>query len=310
MRPLTRLIAALLLLALPQGCGNRNVAPFQVATNVWPGYEPLYLARQLGLLDPNRIRLLEVPNSTDGMRALKSGLIPAAALTLDEVLTLQQDGVDLRIVLVMAISKGADVLMGRPGLASLQDLKGRRIGVENSAVGAYLLNRTLDHAGLRPQDVVPVPIAVHAHEKAFRSGSIDALVTFDPVRSRLLKDGAVLLFDSSRIPNEIFDVLVVRTEALRSQPRIAETLRTAWFSALDQYARDPRDSARRMAPRERLEPEAFMAVLAGLEFPDRSTEAGLRNGGLLVPARRLADLMLEKRLLVRPVDPANLLAAP
>ena len=309
MLPLLRILAALLLLAPAPSCERRRIAALQVATNVWPGYEPLYLARQLGMLEPAGVRLVEMPNSTDTLRALRGGMVGAAALTLDEALTLLQDGMDLRIVLVLDISNGADALLGGPGVNSLLELRGRRVGVENNAVGAYLLARALEHAGMRTEELKVVPVTENAHEEALRSAAVDAIVTFEPARSRLIARGAKVLFDSRQLPQEIFDVLVVQAETLRSHPEGVAKLREAWFQALEHLERDPEDATRRMAPREGLEPRSFRRALQGLEFPGRDAERRLREGGLLAPARRLVEVMVRNRLLRRPVDPAQLLAA-
>ena len=302
------ILGLFLALALAGACGRAPVEPIRLATNVWPGYEPLYLARQLGTLDPKGFHLVEMSNASDAVRALKAGRVAGAALTLDETLTLLQDDVDLQVVLVMDVSSGADAILGRPQVASLAALKGRRVGVEQSAVGGYLLTRALDRVQLRPADVVIVPITQGAHEASFLKGSLDALVTFEPTRSRLLARGAKVLFDSSQIPGEIFDVLVLRGDVARARPEVAAQLRQGWFQALA-YLRDhPQDAAHRMAPREQLGPESFHRALQGLTFPDAEAEARMRGGGLLAPARRLADLMFQEKLLQRPVDPARLLA--
>jgi NitT/TauT family transport system substrate-binding protein len=302
-----RYLALLLTLALLPGCGRPPEGPFQVATNVWPGYEPFFLARQMGELPPEDFRLVEMSDASDCLRALQAGRVSAATLTLDETFTLLQEGEDLQVVLVLDISNGADVLLGRPGVNSLAELKGRRIGAENTAVGAYMLSRALERAGLYPGEVEMVPVTMGAHEAAFQSGAVDAIVTYEPNRTRLLAGGAQVLFDSSQIPNEIFDVLVVRGEAARTNPAAVARLQEAWFKTLAYIHEYPQESARRMAPREGLEPEAFRMALKGLSFPDAAAEAQLRKGDLLAPARRLADLMLRKRLLAHPVDPSLLL---
>ncbi|GLH74362.1 hypothetical protein GETHLI_28640 [Geothrix limicola] len=308
-RPL-RLLCLTWLLVLSTGCGRPPEPPLQVATCVWPGYEPLFLARQLGALDAKTCRLLQMPTTSDCIRAFQSGRVSAAAMTLDEAFTVLQDGVDLQVVLVMDVSHGADVLLGGPKVHTLADLKGRRVGLETSAVGAYLLSRALDKAGLGPEDIHVVPLSEGAHVAAYRNGTVDALVTLEPVRTRLLGEGARILFDSSQIPNEIFDVLVVRGSVARQRPEAVAQLREAWFRALAYLRAQPREAARRMAPREGQEPEAFLRTLDGLAFPDARAEARMRGGELLPPARRLADLMLKKGLLRRPVDPARLFPGP
>ena len=107
--------------------------PLAVGTNVWPGYEPLYLARNLGYYNDS-IRLVEYSSATEVLRAIRNKLIDVATLTLDEVLLLRQSGVDVRSVLVTDISNGGDVIVARPGIETLADLKGRKVGVESTAL--------------------------------------------------------------------------------------------------------------------------------------------------------------------------------
>ena len=46
--------------ALLSACGARYEAPLTVGTNTWTGYEPLYLARDLGLHEGLPLRLVEL----------------------------------------------------------------------------------------------------------------------------------------------------------------------------------------------------------------------------------------------------------
>ncbi|WP_254517510.1 ABC transporter substrate-binding protein, partial [Salmonella enterica] len=78
------------------------------------------------------------------------GRLEAAALTLDEVLLGRNQGLDLRVILVLDISTGADVVVAAPHVHSLADLKGRRIGFEEGATGALMMNAVLAAAGLGP----------------------------------------------------------------------------------------------------------------------------------------------------------------
>ena len=89
----------------------------------------------------------------------------------------------------MNISAGADVIIARPPLAQVSDLRGRRVGVEQTAVGAYMLQGALQQAGLKVGEVTVVPLPIDEHVAAWRSGSVDALVTFDPARHVLLHEG-------------------------------------------------------------------------------------------------------------------------
>ena len=112
-------LLALVLAALFVAACSAPGTPLRVGSNVWPGYEFLYLAREKGLYDES-IRLVELASASDVMDALRAGDIEAGALTLDETITLASEGVDLVVVLVFDISAGADVLMTKPSITRLE----------------------------------------------------------------------------------------------------------------------------------------------------------------------------------------------
>jgi NitT/TauT family transport system substrate-binding protein len=278
---------------------------FRVGTNVWVGYEPLYLARSLNWLDEDTARLVEFQSNTEVIRAFRNGVVEAAALTLDEALLLAQDGIDCRIVQVLDYSQGGDVILGRKGIASLAAARGKRVGVESTAVGAYMLARGLQKSGMSIADVQIISMGIDVQERAFNAGKVDVVVTFDPVRTRLLKGGAVRLFDSAEIPGEIVDVLVVRGDFLERYPDRVRRLLAAWNRALAAIDRDPDDSARRMAVREKISPAEMHEALKGVRFPDADENramVGSSAPALLPVAERLGRVMLDAKLLAHPVD--------
>lgn len=284
--------------------------PLAVGTNVWPGYEPLYLARNLGYYNDS-IRLVEYSSATEVLRAIRNKLIDVAALTLDEVLLLRQSGVDVRIVLVTDISNGGDVIVARPGIESLADLKGRKVGVESTALGAYVLTRALQKVGLTPADVQVVPIEVASHYMAYTDNVMDAVVTFEPVRSQLLRDGAHLVFDSSQIPGEIVDVVVVREEVLAGKEEQIQGLISGWFKALTYLSVNPNDASKRMTGRLNLSPEEVLASYEGLILPDPEGNLDMFDESqalsLIQTAKNLTTIMIEANLLDRS---PNVLIAP
>jgi len=284
--------------------------PLAVGTNVWPGYEPLYLARNLGYYNDS-IRLVEYSSATEVLRAIRNKLIDVATLTLDEVLLLRQSGVDVRIVLVTDISNGGDVIVARPGIESLADLKGRKVGVESTALGAYVLTRALQKVGLTPADVQVVPIEVASHYMAYTDNVMDAVVTFEPVRSQLLRDGAHLVFDSSQIPGEIVDVVVVREEVLAGKEEQIQGLISGWFKALTYLSVNPNDASKRMTGRLNLSPEEVLASYEGLILPDPEGNLDMFDESqalsLIQTAKNLTTIMIEANLLDRS---PNVLIAP
>jgi NitT/TauT family transport system substrate-binding protein len=306
MRVLSGLSAALMLTA----CLQDPAPPLSVGTIVWPGYEPLFLARALGYYDEQPIQFIEYPSATEVIRGFESGAIDAATLTTDEVLRLAVNEQEPRIVLAMDSSFGADAILASNEFGELKDLRGHRIGAEPNALGAYMLMRGLETAGLTKTDVHVVPLRIFETEEALSKGEVDAVVTFEPYRTRLLAAGAHTLFDSRRIPGEIHDVLCVRKRLLaRSNPPL-QSLVDGWFRALDYLHHDPSDAANRMATRQELSPEQFLSALQGIRIQSRAESEALLHAtdpALGDSLRNLADVMLEHGLLRGPVETGPLL---
>src|SRR3954464_3736313 len=149
-------LACLLLLFIAAtlgGCMREPESALRIGTNVWIGSEPLYLARELGRLDPNVVQLVEYPSAGEVLRAYRNQAIDGMVISLDELFGLAADGLQPRVILVVDVSNGADAVVGRRGMRSMRDLKGKSIAVESSALGAFVLSRALALSGMQPGDV-------------------------------------------------------------------------------------------------------------------------------------------------------------
>ena len=150
----------------------------RLGTNVWPGYEPLYLARSMNQFDESSVRLVECSSASQVIREFRNNTLEIAALTLDEVLLLKEDGYDVKIILVTDISHGGDVILAKPEIASLEHLRGRNVGVEHTALGAYVLTRALQSAGMSVGELNVIPLEIDKHERAFDDDKVDKAVSW------------------------------------------------------------------------------------------------------------------------------------
>ncbi len=273
----------------------------RLGTNVWLGYEPLYLAQELGYFQNKQIHLSEYASTTQVLRAYRNNAIDAAALTLDEVLQLVDQGYSPKIVLVTDFSNGADAIIATADVHHFKDLQGRRIGVENSALGAFFISRALTENGMKKEQIKLVPLEINEQEQAFNSKQVDAVVTFDPVRSQLLERGAKSLFDSSMIAGEIVDVLVVKDTVLSSRPEQIEKLIDGWFRAREYIQKNRMRASGIMAKRLKLEPDAIDKALRLIIIPDQDENGILvgnhGNAKLNTTVKRLASIMRDQGLI-------------
>ena len=162
------------------GCVREPEPPLRIGTNVWIGSEPLYLARDLGHLNAKVVQLVEYPSASEVLRAYRNQAIDGMVISLDELLVLSADGQQPKIILVADVSHGADVVVGRPGMRTMQDLKGKRIAVESGALGAYVLSRALAVSNMQAADVIIAHLESNEQPSAFAKGEVDGAVTFDP----------------------------------------------------------------------------------------------------------------------------------
>lgn len=294
------LLAALLLAGAPAR------EPLRLGTNVWSGYEPLYLARDRGYLDPARVKLVEFRSATQVMHALETGAIDGGALTLDEVLTVTGRGVPLTLVMALDISAGADCIIVQPDLGGMADLRGRRIAVENTALGAYVLLRALEQAGLPVEEIEAVRMDVSRHVRSFESGEIAASVCFDPTRSKLLALGGKEVFTSNDIPGEIVDLIAIRNDALDRRRDALRHLGAAWDAALAYIADEPENAYSMLGRRMGLDRDGARSAYSRLNLLDLRASVRLLTSEAfrLETMVRVRRFMVDRGLIAHPVDPA------
>jgi len=278
--------------------------PLRVGTTLWPGYEPLYLAKEINAYKED-IRMIDYPSTSEVLRAFKNRIVEVAALTLDEVVLLEESNIPVQIILVLDISEGADVIMARPELKNIQGLKGARVAVESTAVGAYTLSRALEVHNINISDISLVNVENSSHKEAYENNLADAVVTYEPVRTQLLKLGAIEVFNSTEIPGEIVDVLVIHNDISRSHKDELYDISKGWFKALKHMKDEPAASYNFIASRMKLTPREAKESYIGLSLPsldknkimlsgaapplaktfDRLTQH-MKNSGLIQPSAK------------------------
>lgn len=302
-------VAAVGLAGLTACSEEKSSNPIRIGTNVWPGYEPLYLARDAGLYDKSKVQLVEYPSASSVIRALKSRSIEAAALTLDEVLILLQHEIPVRAVLVLDISHGGDVIIAKPHIKKFADLAGQRVGVEGSALGAYVLSRALDINNMRVEDITVVQLEADEHDRSYINDKVDAVVTFEPTRTTLMNAGGHEVFTSREIPGEVVDVLVIHEDAIAQSPDHVRHITKGWFAALDLLNNEPQKSGAIIAQRLGITPQEALDSFEGLKLPNQKENKILLNGKspkLMDVTTMLSQTMRNRDLLRKDINAQSL----
>jgi len=243
-----RIAATTLLVAVLAGCTPPD-PPLRVGLLEWPPYDILRLARLSGDLPAGQFELVQFRSPAEASRAYAAGGIDIVALPLDYEIRLAEGSDDHRAFIIIDESAGGDAIIGRQPFDSLAGIAGSTIGLESSELGIHMLSRLLDHAGLTAADI---DLAFHDYPDqadAWRQGSVDLMITYEPNRSRLLQMGGQVLFSSADIPGEIIDVFIARQSQIEARNADFRRFSRAWFSAVRDWEGDSQSAASRLAPR-------------------------------------------------------------
>ncbi len=255
----------------------------RIGINPWPGYEPLFIARDAGLFAQHGIavKLVEFTSVGDCLRGFQQGDVDGMTCTLVEVALGRQAHLASPPVptLVTDSSLGADVLLADPAIADVAALRERRIGVEAASLGIFILERSLAKYGLSRKDVSIVALGQDEMAEALNMHRVDAIMTYAPYSIAATKQGAHILFSTREIPDEVLDVVAVSDDALRADPQLAARLRAVWHDVLALIARDPAAAHARMAARQHLTSEEFTASLDGIAVTPAADQDRLLTAG-------------------------------
>jgi NitT/TauT family transport system substrate-binding protein len=249
MRKLLLPLSALFLLAGSLGAAG-NPPSFTLGWSVYVGWDPYQYMAKSGLLKKwgdkygvaIKVQRFDYAPSLDAFVAKN---IDACAMTNMEALDMPAAaGVDTTSIIVGDYSNGNDAVLVRHNL-TLGQIPGKRVLLVEKTVSQYLFERgmTINNLAGELKRVKYVNTSDSDIAGAFLSDtSQNVVVTWKPLVSQILKGkGITKIFDSSKIPGEILDLMVVRTDVLNrpdgSGKRFAKAIAGAWYELTTEMAK-------------------------------------------------------------------------
>jgi NitT/TauT family transport system substrate-binding protein len=220
---------------------------FTVGWSVYVGWDPYYYMNKSGILRKwadkyginIRVQRFDYAPSLDAFVAKN---IDACAMTNMEALDMPAAaGVDTTAIIVGDYSNGNDAVITRQGLG-LPQIPGKQVLLVEKTVSQYLFERAMAINGLGDQikRVKYINTSDSDIAAAFLADSTKpVVVTWKPMVSQIMKSKDVrTVFNSSQIPGEILDLMVVRTDVLNrpdgSGQKFAKALAGAWYEVMNQ----------------------------------------------------------------------------
>lgn len=257
------------------GCGGGG--RLRVVANARAALELEWLARDRGLADTSRYAVEPGQSDSEALDILLRGDAQASLGSLEQVLRARAAGLDMDVVLLVSMSRGADGLIARGTTGSVADLAGKRIAVDGSATAEVLLSTILDGAGV-PLSAVERVSPGADQVAAWSDTHISALLCREPLLSRFEREGARRLIDTSRLPPLVMEVLAVRSGLSGERMADVQALVDALLRGRQVLRSNPVDSTYRLATRLGMDPAEVQALYPRLLLPDLDYNRHLLSG--------------------------------
>jgi NitT/TauT family transport system substrate-binding protein len=242
-------LVTLALVALTPVAHAAEKKSFKIAWSIYVGWMPWDYAADSGILKKwadkygITIQLTQINDYVESINQYTAGGFDGCVMTNMDMLTIPSaGGVDSTALIVGDFSNGNDGVVLKGKGKTLANIKGLPVNLVELSVSHYLLARGLETVGLQERDIKVVNTSDADMVGAYAAADTKATVTWKPQLSEILasKD-AQLVFDSSKIPGEIIDLMVVNTATLKDNPKLAKALVGAWYETLKvMAAKDPK----------------------------------------------------------------------
>lgn len=237
----------------------------------WPGYTVLEVAKQKGWFKDAGLDVdLEWFDYSPSIDAFSAGKIDGVTIVAGDALVSGASGAKSKMVCLIDYSEGSDMIVGAPGVDSIKDLKGKKVGVELTLVEHELLLQALKVNGMSQSDVTLVGTSTDKTPQTLASGTVAAIGAWYPISGQALKQvpGSKKLFTSADAKGLIFDVIAVNPTSYAAH-KDEWTKITAIYYKCVAYLQDPAthdDAVKIMAAKVGADPVEYAKNIPGTHF--------------------------------------------
>ncbi|KHD08672.1 hypothetical protein PN36_00840 [Candidatus Thiomargarita nelsonii] len=281
--PLTLLSACDLSAPLTEeeSVNNANHQTVQLTLAVAPqiAWMPWYLANEENLFqkmmakDKIQVKFIS-ENYINAIEKFITGEVHAIAISnVDAIAQIIRRDIKADVILITNNHVGNEaILLPQATESTAQSIKGKTFAL-TSLVPQYLLDRYLIRHQIPFEDVNILNTT--ALPNILINKKADGVVANNPNLYGLTHSTDVkILFDSRKIPKEIFDFIVVRREVLDEYPEFAQVLLASWFSVMKRLQGTKKNSIlNAMSRLAQIPQQAFEEQLASLPFNDTPSKA-------------------------------------
>lgn len=213
---------------------------FKVCWSIYVGWMPWDYGAKAGIVKKwadkygITIDVVQINDYIESINQYTAGKFDGCTMTNMDALTIPAAGnVDSTALIVGDFSNGNDGVVLK-GKKTLKDIKGQKVNLVELSVSHYLLARGLASVGMSEKDISVVNTSDADMVGIYGTKDVTAVTTWNPLLSEILAmPNSYKVFDSSKIPGEIIDLMVVNTKTLKENPKLGKALAGAWYEIMD-----------------------------------------------------------------------------
>lgn len=250
---------------------SANATPLKVGYSDWPGYTAFEIAVQKGWFKDAGVDVeFDWFDYSASIDAFSAGKIDADCIVASDALGAGAAGAPSKFIAIIDYSDGSDMIVGKPGITSIADLKGQKVAVEFGLVEHFLLLEGLKRAGLTQNDVTLVNTPTNNMPQTLASGQVAAVGAWYPISGQALQStpGSKRVFTSSDAKGLIYDVLAVNPASLAAHHEEWSKIAAIYYKCVA-YIMDPAtrdDAIKIMAAKVQQKPDDYAKNVPGTHF--------------------------------------------
>jgi NitT/TauT family transport system substrate-binding protein len=266
-------LAALVLAGLPRQ--GQAETPLRIGFSDWPGWTPWQIAIDKGWFKQAGVDVdLQWFDYSASLDAFSAGKLDGDFVANGDGLAIGANGAKNVMIMLTDYSSGNDMILAKPGITSIKQLAGQKVGIEVGLVEHLLLEHALQANGMALSSVTLVNTVTNNTPQVLGSGSVAAIGVWQPIADQGMMElpGSRPIYTSKLAPGLIFDGLAVSPESLKERPQDWKKVIGVWYR-LEAYLNNPAthaDALKIMAARDGVTPKIYKRYVAGTHILSRA----------------------------------------
>ena len=219
--------------------------PLVVAVNTWVGFAPgVYFNGGLNASETSRftkefgvpVQIVIMDNFDDSRNAWKAGKVDVICNTAD-VLSIEIPNMmqyKPKVFMQIDWSRGGDVIVVRPGINNVADLKGKTVALAIGSPSTTLIISAIESGEVAYADlgIKPMTTALDA-AAAFKAGQVDAAIVWSPDDEDCIAavPGSKSLITTKQARYAIADIFYAKEDFIQSHQKEISAFAAGWLKA-------------------------------------------------------------------------------